>query len=66
MSTEPILTSWRMVVFCEELVQELGHVVVSVEYRLSPETQFPKPLNDCFEALLWVGLVSFYDQKDIV
>lgn len=53
----------RMVVLCDELVHETGHVVVSVEYRLSPEAQFPKPLDDCFDALMWVGRLSFYTPK---
>ncbi|MFY8195593.1 MAG: chloramphenicol hydrolase [Novosphingobium sp.] len=30
-----------------------GAAVLSVEYRLSPETPFPGPLDDCHDALLW-------------
>jgi acetyl esterase/lipase len=33
---------------------ELGVVGVSVEYRLSPETPYPGPLEDCYAALRWV------------
>ena len=33
---------------------ELQAVVFSVDYRLSPEFPFPKPHNDCYEALNWV------------
>jgi acetyl esterase/lipase len=31
----------------------LGLAVVSVEYRLAPETRFPGPLEDCHAGLLW-------------
>jgi alpha/beta hydrolase fold len=31
----------------------LGLAVVSVEYRLAPETHYPGPLEDCHVGLLW-------------
>jgi acetyl esterase len=52
---ERLLTIYSNVVFCKELVHDTGHIAVSVEYRLSPEAQFPKPLDDSYAALLWVG-----------
>jgi triacylglycerol lipase len=36
------------------LAAELGCVIVSVEYRLAPETPHPGPVEDCFAALTWL------------
>ena len=37
-------------------------VVISVHYRRPPETRFPGPVDDCFEALRWVaGNGAFLD-----
>ena len=36
------------------LASELGCVVVSVDYRLAPETRFPGALEDCYAALVWL------------
>jgi len=36
------------------LALEHGAVVISVDYRLAPETPFPGPIEDCYAALLWV------------
>jgi acetyl esterase/lipase len=39
--------------FCSVTARDLGLVVVSVEYRLSPEHPFPLPLDDCLAAWTW-------------
>ena len=36
------------------IADELGIVVVSVDYRLCPEHPFPIPLHDCYAALQWM------------
>jgi len=39
---------------CRALALELGCVVVSVDYRLAPETTFPGNVEDCYAALKWL------------
>jgi acetyl esterase len=40
---------------CVALCRNLNIVVVSVDYRLAPETPYPGPLEDCYAALTWVN-----------
>ncbi|HEY0737217.1 MAG TPA: alpha/beta hydrolase, partial [Herpetosiphonaceae bacterium] len=36
------------------MASQLGCVVVSVDYRLAPETPHPGPVEDCYAALRWL------------
>ncbi|HEX7308529.1 alpha/beta hydrolase [Lentzea sp.] len=38
-----------------DLAAPLGMAVVSVEYRLAPETPHPGPVEDCYAGLVWVS-----------
>lgn len=39
---------------CRRLARDTGAAVVSVDYRLAPETVAPGPVHDCYAALKWV------------
>ncbi|MPM60761.1 Carboxylesterase NlhH [bioreactor metagenome] len=40
---------------CRELARLAGCMVVSIDYRLSPEHQFPVATNDAWDALQWLA-----------
>ena len=37
------------------LCETIQSIVVSVEYRLAPENSHPAPVQDCYEALVWMS-----------
>lgn len=41
---------WRL----HPLVADLGCLLISVDYRLSPEAPFPAAIEDCYAGLAWV------------
>jgi acetyl esterase len=40
---------------CSRIARGSGAVVVSVDYRLAPETRFPGAIDDCASALRWIA-----------
>ena len=38
----------------QHIVEAVGCVAVSVEYRLAPEHPYPAPMEDCYAALRWM------------
>ena len=40
---------------CRGLANRTGAVVMSVDYRLSPEARFPAPAEDCYAATRWAA-----------
>ncbi|MCL9762708.1 alpha/beta hydrolase [Frankia sp. AiPa1] len=51
--------------FCRQVADQLGVVVVSVDYRLAPEHPYPTPLEDCYLGLRWLAAQPEVDQDRI-
>ena len=50
---------------CRHFAETLGIVVAAVEYRLAPESPFPVPLEDCYDALAWLADRLYVDASRI-
>ncbi|MBM4765011.1 alpha/beta hydrolase fold domain-containing protein [Bacillus sp. B15-48] len=37
------------------IANKTGRIIVSVDYRLAPEYTFPTPVQDAYDALVWVS-----------
>ena len=40
---------------CRSLANQAGCLIVSIDYRLSPEARFPAAVDDCYAATRWVA-----------
>jgi acetyl esterase len=49
---------------CRPLCQEIGCLVVSVDYLLAPEHKFPAGLEDCYAATCWMAAHAAEFQGD--
>jgi acetyl esterase/lipase len=49
-----------------DLAEEVGAAVVSVDYRLAPETPHPGPVEDCYAGLRWTAAEGGFDRVVLV
>ncbi|AUY51056.1 alpha/beta hydrolase [Streptomyces sp. CB01881] len=47
--------AWSVLPLLQDVALTLEVAVVSVEYRLAPQTRYPGPLEDCYAGLVWVS-----------
>ena len=38
---------------CRVIANSTGAVIVSIDYRLSPDVRFPEPVEDCYAGFVW-------------
>ncbi|MFN8037291.1 MAG: alpha/beta hydrolase [Acidimicrobiia bacterium] len=50
---------------CRIVAADLGVLVAAVEYRLAPAHPFPVPLEDCYDALVWLASHRDVDEHRI-
>jgi len=49
-----LTTETGVATLCKELCCKIGCIVVSVDYRLAPEYQYPTQWEDCYSVVKWV------------
>lgn len=40
---------------CRVIANSTNSVIVSIDYRLSPDVRFPEPVEDCYAGLVWAS-----------
>jgi len=50
---------------CALVAKQLGALVAAVDYRLAPEHRFPAPLEDCYDALVWLAARKDIDNQRV-
>jgi acetyl esterase/lipase len=50
---------------CRVVAEQLGMMVAAPDYRLAPEYPFPVPLEDCYDALVWLTSRTDIDSRRV-